>query len=85
MCLYEQNPNDKALLFDFLVAFETYLKRNTEALHQFKPTFLLVINYSKKLLSANNKQARNKAITELNNEPYFAGKPWLLEHLKTPV
>ncbi len=83
MCLYEQNPNDKGILLDFLTAFETYLKRNTEALHRYKPTFTLIINYSKKLVTAKDKKTRSETIASLKSEPYFAGKPWLLAQLES--
>lgn len=82
MCLYEQNPDNKATLLDFLNAFDQYLKRNTSSLHHLKEMFAMFSNYCKKLLNLNTKLQRQETIKELKNKPYFTGKPWILQQLE---
>jgi hypothetical protein len=82
ICMYEQNPDNKDLLLDFVIAWERQLHRTAPSLHQLKPVFGKVISYSKKLLQSNDKETRKKIIASLNAEDFFAGKPWLLKQLQ---
>jgi len=41
-----------------------------------------VIYYSKKLLAANEQKIKKQTAQALEQEPFFAGKNWLLQQLK---
>ncbi len=82
MCMYEQSTGSPQVLLDFLIAWERQLQRTAPALHQLKEVFAKVISYSKKLLAANTKKLKAEAIAALEQEPFFAGKHWLLEQFK---
>ena len=76
------NTENKTVLLDFLIAWERLLHRTAPELHQLKQVFGKVISYSKKLLAAGNQKQKKEIITALDAEPFFAGKNWLLDHLK---
>ncbi len=77
MCMYEKNTNDTGMLLDYLNAFEQYMKRNSDSLHHVKHFFSRFTGYSKKLFTVNSKEEIQKLLKQLNNEPYFSGKPWI--------
>lgn len=85
MCLYEQNPANHQLLYQFIETWQRQLHRITPELHRFKEIFLTVTNYSKKLLAAQNKTELQLLLKQLSTEPYFAGKYWLLEQLQKKI
>lgn len=81
MCMYEKNTGDTGLLIDYLNAFDQYLKRNADTLHHIKSLFTRFTGYSKKLLTVQTKEEIQKLLKQLNSEPYFTGKPWIVTQL----
>lgn len=81
MCMYEQDPENTDLLFDFLSAYEKYVLRYSHELHWLKDTFVKNIFYSKKLLKATSAENKKELAGLLSAENYFAGKEWLTERL----
>ncbi len=82
LCAYEQDPADTDLLLNQLHAFEKYLSRNEEAIHQFKTPFMRFIDYAQKLLNAVDRKERQSVKEELQADNFFPGKNWILKKLK---
>jgi hypothetical protein len=81
MCMYEADPGNIDLLSDFLSAYEKYILRYSDGLHQYKELFTKNIYYSKKLLKASDAKTRKDLKEQLTDDKYFTGKEWLLKCL----
>ena len=81
MCMYEENSKNTDLLSDFLSAYDKYILRYADELHQYKELFATNILYNKKVLKANDAKAKRELKEQLNGEIYFTGKEWLLKQL----
>lgn len=80
-CMYEGAQNAEVLLY-FLTSWQRQLHRYTPSLHLLKKVFARQITYSRKLLLANNIKDKAKVLAEINKEPFFSGKHWLVLQLK---
>ncbi len=81
MSQYESDPENVSMLGNSLLAFEKYMQRNTESLHQFKTLFTLFLSYAHLLLKTKEKRARIELKNKLDKEAFFAGKDWLAKQL----
>lgn len=77
--LYESNPTDTDILCSRLDAFDKHLLRYKKQLQHVLPQFTAFINYACELIQA---EAKEVTLLQLQAEPHFAGKPWLLQQLE---
>lgn len=77
--LYESNPTDTDILCSRLDAFDKHLLRYKKQLQHVLPQFTVFINYACELIQAGAKEV---TLLQLQAEPHFAGKPWLLQQME---
>lgn len=79
VCLYEADPADTDTLFNQLLSFGKYLHRNQKELQHVYHPFELFTGYAEKLLKSHTRDLLENNLSELQNEEYFPGKPWIEE------
>jgi hypothetical protein len=82
VCLYEMSGGNDDGLISILTNWERQMYRNGEELHDLKQIFGKMIHFSKKLKATTELRDKGNLLTEIYNEPYFAGKTWLIQQLK---